>query len=140
MDGAVDGSQSSRRGRRIILLAAAANVAGAFLVSALQVWSGSVATPFEYIGRPALAFVVAGLLLSRRAWTRWPALVIAAGTAIWLLGSAAPSTLLTPDERVAVGAAGLLVFGAGLLPWHPTDAATFRRRGRVAGGREAAAS
>ena len=132
-------SGSERQGRVLITVAAAGNVAGALLVSALQVWSSSAATPFEFIGRPVLVVLAVAPLLFGRSWGRWPALVVAASSAIWLVGSAGTSSLLSADGRVGAGAAGLLVLAVGLVPWHPLAATALRRRGRAAGTPEAAA-
>jgi len=126
-------------GRTLVSTAFAVSVGGALLVSGLQVWSGSAALPLEYLGRPIAAALVAAPLLMRRAWARWPTLVVGAATSLWLVRSAATSPLLPGSAAVAVGAAGLAVLGALLVPWHPA-ARAYLRRPAAGSGRNAHAA
>ena len=112
-------------GMVLVVGSAAVNVAGAALVSVLQVWSASAALPREYVGRPILAVLLVLPMLLGRAWGRWPALAMGAATAFWLGGSAATAPLLPPEGQVAVALAAVVVLVAIVLPWHPAARAVF---------------
>jgi len=112
-------ARSATNGRLLLLTAVALNVGGAVLVSALQVWSASAAPPREYLGRPVLVVILTAPLLLGRFWGRWPASVVGAATAIWLVRAALSAAILPSTERAGVGLAAVIVIAAALLPWHP---------------------
>jgi hypothetical protein len=117
--GEVEMSNASHASRRLLFATVALNVGGAVLISALQVWSASAALPAEYVGRPLLAAVLTAPLLLGKPWGRWPALVVGAATATWLVLAAAGAAILPPAGRIAVGLAAAAVIAGALLPWHP---------------------
>lgn len=114
-------------GMLLVVASAAVNVAGAALISVLQVWSASAALPREYVGRPILAVLLVLPMLLGHAWGRWPALVMGAATAFWLGGSAATAPLLPAAGQVAVALAAIVVLVAIVLPWHPAARTVFNR-------------
>lgn len=99
-----------------VALAVIASVAGAVLVSLLQIWSRSVATPFELVGRPVIMLLLCMPSLLGRSWGRWLILFTGGASALWLFRSAATAQILQPFPRALVALAGIVVLASSSLP------------------------
>jgi hypothetical protein len=106
-------------GHRWLIAAVSIDLSTAIAISALQVWSRSAATPAECIGRPLLILVFGYPLLTGRAWARWPLLLLAVATTVWLAVAAVQAPILAPWARGPIGLLALAAFAGALLPWHP---------------------